>query len=192
MERAMNNWLDDSTLHSEMLVATAINEFDALGRGAFVTSFKNKAHLMCASKNPMLYLPISMVRSFEYAPALRMCAEYDPFNGCVLICTVDEGNGNCQIVSRCIRRDAYLIIDPKFGEDGSELTNTLTFLDHPIRSRRDYETVLSCCACLVPAKSQKQLKTCAGCMAVKYCSTVCQKRDWYRHKVICTYLRRNI
>jgi len=186
MERAIHNVLDDIMLHSQLLVAEAIREFGDLGPGAWLCPFKNKAHLMTAINYPCVYVSMEMVRSMEYAPALRMCSEYDPSSWCVLICMVNQGNGVGQFVSRYIHRDGYTAVAVKFDTHGSELTSKLTFLENP--TKRNVHPTLACVACHIPAKFRKQLKTCNGCKAVKYCGKTCQKRDWPSHKLVCMHM----
>ncbi|KZV64140.1 hypothetical protein PENSPDRAFT_656793 [Peniophora sp. CONT] len=62
------------------------------------------------------------------------------------------------------------------------------------RARHDRETNLRCCCpgCVhhrVPFTSIAELRKCAGCGEVQYCSRGCQKMDWSRHKARCKRLR---
>jgi hypothetical protein len=40
-----------------------------------------------------------------------------------------------------------------------------------------------CCICR--GKGKPKIKTCTGCKKVRYCSEVCQKKDWKKHKKVC-------
>ncbi|KAG7447733.1 uncharacterized protein BT62DRAFT_891508, partial [Guyanagaster necrorhizus] len=53
----------------------------------------------------------------------------------------------------------------------------LSFLESTGRSR------ISCAA--QDCGKTEGLKRCAWCRAVSYCSALCQKSDWKRHKLVC-------
>lgn len=47
------------------------------------------------------------------------------------------------------------------------------------------EKLHSVCCYLITCNSKANLKSCAGCYTVSYCSKECQTFDWPRHKFAC-------
>ena len=47
----------------------------------------------------------------------------------------------------------------------------------------------SSCSCEACGNTEVKLLKCGACKSVRYCSTVCQKRDWGNHKKDCSVLK---
>ena len=43
--------------------------------------------------------------------------------------------------------------------------------------------------CLSCSANTGKLKTCDGCKMVCYCSSECQRKDWFQHKTVCRVIQ---
>ena len=65
---------------------------------------------------------------------------------------------------------------------------SLYCMDHSVRGDVDSEqpeTALYCAVCLKPGRLGEDLKLCARCKSVAYCSVECQRKNWPLHKKEC-------
>lgn len=168
--------------HIEWLSQEALSHSE---RGAFLLICKSLSAAVGSGKQMVFWVSQSKLvanHSEDYEPLFAAVENYNPAKELVLFIGIRYS----KTMTKTNQHDShYRIYTQPLAKLGSKLSGAIV-----LRGQEAFRALVAPEECGRKGCHAKQrLRSCYGCRSIKYCSKVCQKKDWLKiHKNLCKIL----